>query len=138
MRLLRLAWLCRSEPSIEKCSSLISPASKAIITIRSLNFLVMSRASSRSRKLVKSLWSKHASSGVMSRNQRKSMSKVIRSHRARSERTVYRLISTSALSSRSGGMLGRPPFSAGAYAAVNVRLIAASASSAIRLMARSG
>ena len=114
LRLLSEAWLWIKEPSIEKCSSLISPASKAIITILSLNFLVMSSASSRSRKFVKSLWSKHASSGVMSRNHRNSMSKVIRSHRARSDRTVYSDMSTSALSSRSGGMLGRPPRSAGA------------------------
>jgi len=104
----------------------------------SLNFPVMSSLSSRSRKLVKSLWSKHAWSGVMSRNHRNSMSKVIRSHRARSDRTVYRLISTNAFSSRSGGTLGRPPLSAGAYDAANVRLIDANASSAIRLIPRSG
>ena len=60
----------------------------AIITMRSLNFLVMSSRSSRSLLTLKTLWSKHGSSGVMSRNQRKSMSNVIRSHRARSDRTV--------------------------------------------------
>ena len=65
-------------------------------------------SSSRWRLWVKVVASKALVPGCMSRNQRNSRSVSIRSHSWRSLRTEYRAISRRALSSRSGGTLGRP------------------------------
>ena len=79
--------------------------------------------------------SKLGSIRSMSRNQRNSRLYSSSSQKARSDRTEYSAISSDAFSSRSGGIDGRPP---SAYISSNTGDRSASASSASRLIARSG